>query len=371
MAYSSIVKPSVYFNTKLYSGNGGTNALTGVGFKPDFVYLKCRTDTYNPTIFDSVRAPTKRLFTHSTAAEGTVSNSLTAFGSDGFTLGSDGGVNDGSQTFVSWNLKAATYGATYYSKVEGGTQSNNDTASAIGITAGSNGSNTWRVAVNRDSGFSIVKYVGTGSTATVGHGLNAVPSMIILKSLDRTDNWWVYHKGLSNPSTKAILLNSTNAEFTPGISAFNPSTFSSTVFGISTDGASNASGERYIAYCFAPKTGYSKFGSYAGNNNADGTFVYTGFSPAFIMIKKYSDTGGWQLRDNKRTVYGNETLNLNYANSSSNEQTTDGFDFLSNGFKWRNQASDCNGNGNYIYVAFAQNPLVANSGTDGVPATAR
>ena len=369
MAYSSIVKPSVYFNTKLYSGNGGTNALTGVGFKPDFVYLKCRTDTYNPTLFDSIRGPTKRLFTHSTAVEGTVSNSLTSFDSDGFTLGADGGVNDGSQTFVSWNFKAATYGATYYSKVEGGTQSNSDTASAIGITAGSNSSNTWRVAVNRDSGFSIVKYVGTGANATVGHGLGVVPKIIIVKNYAATEPWWVYSSVLG--ATKQLRLNETQAEGTDGNVIWNSTEPTSSVFSVGTNGGSNGSGNNTIAYCFAEKTGYSKFGSYAGNNNADGTFVYTGFSPAFIIIKKYSDTGGWQLRDNKRTVYGNETLNLNYANSSSVEQTTDGFDFLSNGFKWRNQASDCNGNGNYIYMAFAQNPLVANSGTDGVPTTAR
>jgi len=348
MAYSSIVKPSVYFNTKLYTGNSSTNNITGVGFQPDWVWMKNRGATDSHYLYDAVRGVTKSMYSNLTTTEDTKSNGLTAFGTDGFTLGNEGDINGNGNNFVSWNWKANGAGS-----------------------ANTDGTINSTVSVNTTAGFSIVKYVGTGANgATVGHGLGAVPKMIIIKTINNSaENWYVYHASLGN--NKDLLLNLTN-DATSTVNTWYNTTPTSTVWTMSNQSAVNSTdGNDHIAYCFAEKQGYSKFGSYAGNNNADGTFVYTGFSPAFIIIKKYSGTGGWQLRDNKRTVYGNETLNLNYANSSSVEQTTDGFDFLSNGFKWRNQASDCNGNGNYIYMAFAQNPLVANSGTDGVPATAR
>ena len=365
MAYTTINKSTDYFNTKLYTGNGAaSHAITGVGFQPDFTWIKRRNTTYDHALFDAVRGVEKMLISNTTAAQNNQSNGVKAFGTDGFTVGDFSAGNINNSTYASWNWKAATYGATYYSKVEGGTQSNSDTAYAIGITAGSNGSNTWRVAVNRDSGFSIVKYTGTGSTATVGHGLGVTPKMIIFKNTSSAVDWRVYHEALGN--THRLCLNDTSAS-TDDDSAFNDTSPTSTLF--SVGGSSSTNAGTMIAYCFAEKQGYSKFGSYVGNNNVDGTFVYTGFSPAFIMVKKTSASGnGWQLRDNKRTPYGNETKNLMYASATSAEQTTDGFDFLSNGFKWRNQAGDCNGNGDYIYMAFAEAPLV---GTNDIPANAR
>jgi hypothetical protein len=226
------------------------------------------------------------------------------------------------------------------------------------------------ISPNTTAGFSIVSYTGNGTAdATIGHGLNDTIAMIILKNRDDAENWWVYHKGLSDPSTKAILLNSANAEFTPGTSAWNPSGFSTSVFSVKNDNASNSNGDDYIAYCFAEKKGYSKFGSYAGNNNADGAFVYTGFSPAFVLVKRYGGgTQNWGILDNKRPGYNLTSKMLN-PNTNGTEGTNNGVDLLSNGFKFR--SSDGNSNGysdGYIYAAFAEEPLV---GTNNIPATAR
>jgi len=377
MAYSSIVKPSVYFNTKLYTGNGGTNALTGVGFKPDLTWIKCRDDTHNPNWFDSVRGATKRLSTHSSAAESTVANSLTSFDNDGFTLGASGGENSNSNTYVAWNFKAATYGATYYSKVEGGSQSNSDTASALGITAGTIAGNTWRVAVNRDCNFSIVKYVGNGSAgATVGHGLGVVPEMVIVKSTTGATNWAVYHNSLGN-FAKYLYLDATNAVSTD--SDFFDAATNSTTVTLGSNSAVNSNGQTYMAYCFASKTGYSKFGSYTGNGNVNGNFIYTGFKPSFILRKRTDDAGAWLIQDNKRPGSNRAVAdslptdqNVLRANDSSAEEYNNELDILSNGFKLRADNSFGNSSGaTYIYMAIAEEPLVANSGTDGVPATAR
>jgi len=209
-----------------------------------------------------------------------------------------------------------------------------------------------------------VSYTGTGSTATVGHGLSSAPKMIIVKDLSATKNWTVYHIGVGND--KDILLDVTNAENTS--TAWNNTTPTSSVFSIGTLGNVNTSSNNYIAYCFAEKKGYSKFGSYTGNGNADGTFVYTGFKPAWVMVKDSTSTGQWFMRDNKRDTY-NTAVNTVYANSSGAEESSQPWDMLSNGFKMRNTDVDLNSSSeSYIYMCFAENPFTTST---GIPTCAR
>jgi len=341
---AQINKPDEYFNTVLYTGNATARSITGVGFQPDWVWIKGRTTAYNNTLFDAIRGATKRLYSNGTDAESTQTATLTSFDSDGFSLGNNASVNSATSTFVAWNWLASNT-----------TASNTD------------GSITSTVSANTTSGFSIVSYTGTGANATVGHGLGAVPKMIIVKDRSAVKNWTVYHIGVGND--KDILLDVTNAENTS--TAWNNTTPTSSVFSIGTLGNVNTSSNNYIAYCFAEKKGFSKFGSYTGNGNADGTFVYTGFKPAFYMIKRTDSTGSWIIKDNKRPGYN---VNGSYlvANDSLAESTGSGnvaSDELSNGFKIRGTSSSLNtSGGTYIYMAFAENPLV---GTNNIPATAR
>ena len=342
MAYTTINKSGDYFNTKLYTGNAtNSTSITGVGFQPDLLWIKDRTNVNNHSLQDAVRGAGYNLQTNTTNAQGLATETISSFDTDGWTMNNGGGVNGSGAAFASWNWLGAN-----------------------GTTANTDGTISSTVSANTTSGFSIVSYTGTGSNATVGHGLGSLCKWIIIKRLNGTNNWEIGNTAMG--WGKHIYF-TTTAQMTNS-NRFQDTAPTNSVFYIGDGEGVNASGGNYIAYCFAEKQGFSKFGSYVGNNNADGTFVYTGFSPAFIMVKKTSGTGGWQLRDNKRTPYGNETLNLMYASAPSAEQTTDGFDFLSNGFKWRNQASDCNGTGDYIYMAFAEAPLV---GTNNVPANAR
>ena len=346
MAYTTIKKPSDYFNTKLYTGNSSTNNITGVGFQPDLTWLKCRDDSHNPIWFDAIRGVTKRLQSHSNAEESTVSNSLTSFDSDGFTLGSSGGENNNGNTYASWNWLGAN-----------GTTSNTD------------GSITSTVSANTTSGFSIVSYTSTGSNATVGHGLGVAPAMIIFKRRSGdTEHWLVYHKSLG--ATKNLKLNLTDPENTSS-ERFNNTEPTSSVFSLGISGDVNGGTSPFIAYCFAEKTGFNKFGSYTGNANADGTFVYTGFKPAWLMVKRTDSYGEWVILDTKRADVPNANITdqVLYANLSSVEYSeTQGIDLLSNGFKVRESGAGwCNASGaSYIYMAFAEEPLVGDN-----PATAR
>ena len=355
MAYTTIDKPTDYFETILYSGNGSTLNVGGLDFTQDFTWIKNRVDSTSHFLYDTVRGAgnDKDLRSNSNGAEGSGDGAthgfMSAFRSDGFT------VNQGSSTASITNASGNSY-TSWNWRANGSGSANTD------------GSISSTVSANTTAGFSIVKYTGTGSTATIGHGLGVSLSMIILKSLDRADNWWIYHKGLSNPSNKAILLNLTNAEFTPGTSAFNTSTFSSSVFGILTDRASNASGEDYIAYCFAEKKGYSKFGSYTGNANNDGTFVYLGFKPSIVICKKSSSTGDWELYDNKRNGYNGGNVRV-HPSANDAETGTGRLSLLSNGFKITTSSGNLNGSGNsFIYMAFAESPFVTST---GIPTTAR
>ena len=343
MAYATINKGSSYFNTKLYTGTGATQSVTGVGFQPDWVWIKIRNQAFDHTLVDAVRGVQKDLESNTTAAEDTRST-VTVFGSDGFTVGTDSQVNSNTNTFVAWNWLGA-----------------NTTAS------NTQGSITSTVSANTTSGFSIVSYTGTGANATVGHGLGVAPKMIILKS--RTDSladWRVYHASVGN--TGYLELNTTGATTTSSTTWQN-TTPTSTVFSIGTSGTVNLNTGNFIAYCFAEVKGFSKFGSYTGNGSTDGTFVYTGFRPAWVMIKNSTTAGdSWQLWDNKRLGY-NVDNNPLFPNTSGAEGTSDISDILSNGFKIRTTASGFNTSGDtYIYACFAENPFVL---TDGTPVTAR
>ena len=345
MAYTTINKSTDYFNTKLYTGNGSTNAITGVGFQPDLTYIKCRTDSYNPTMFDAVRGATKRLYTHSNAEEGTVANSLTSFNSDGFTLGADGNVNYAPETFVSWNWKANGAGSA-------------NTDGSINSTA---------TSANTTAGFSIVKYTGNGSNpSTVGHGLGAVPKFIITKRLSGdTASIHCYHAGIGNAHD--IYLNGANAKASN--TTWNNTTPTSSVFTVNNIDV-NVSGAPYIAYCFAEKAGYSKFGSYTGNGNADGSFIYLGFKPAFFMIKRTDGSGDkWRLWDNARSPFNlvDDSLAPNES-SVEYDDTSVSLDFLSNGVKMKMSGGGAgNGSGEtYIYMAFGQSLV----GSNNVPCTA-
>ena len=350
MAYTTIKKPSDYFNTKLYTGDGNTTqAITGVGFQPDFTWLKNRSDAGGwHRLSDGVRGVTKLLYSNATSAEVTTDANgyIASFDSDGLTvnLGSSGtgtGTNSSGHNFVAWNWLASNT-----------TASNTD------------GSITSTVSANTTSGFSIVQYTGNGTSgATFGHGLGVMPSHIIIKRTSSAEAWVNWHSTFS-ALQYLRLYQSTAIESSTNL--FNNTLPTSSVVSLGTGGFTNTSGETYIAYCFAEKTGYSKFGSYTGNGSADGTFVYTGFKPAFVLIKNTSVTQSWHLIDNKRLGYNPKNYIIQ-PNVSQAESSLEWIDMVSNGFKHRNNdpADNASGN-NYIYAAFAEEPLVGDN-----PATAR
>jgi len=350
MAYSTISKSSSFFNTVLYTGANQT--ITGVGFQPDWSWIKQRNSA-SSALFDAVRGATKFVESNSTNVEVTDATTLTAFGSDGFTLGADssGYVGGSSQATVSWNWKANGSGS-----------------------ANSDGSiTTTATSVNTTSGFSISTYTGTGSAATIGHGLGVAPAMIMVKRLNASAEAWVVYQqnlgGGTTPQDKYLHLSSSDAE---GDSAgmWNDTAPTTSVFSVGSTGVSNGAGGTFVAYCFAEKTGFSKFGSYVGNGNANGAMIYTGFKPAFVMIKRTDASDNWNMFDDKRVGYNYSNYRL-FANSTSGEETSASaqrIDIVSNGFKLRSNETDANGSGNnYIYMAFGQ-PIVS---TNGDIATAR
>ena len=348
MAYTTIDKPTDYFNTKLYTGNGSTQSITGVGFQPDWVWVKARSGTYgteNHFVYDVIRGANVRLIPNGTTADTTDTTGLSSFDSDGFSSGSKTEVNGSGTEYVAWNWLA------------GGTASSN-----------TDGSITSSVSANTTAGFSIVSYTGTGSAATIGHGLGSTPAMIIYKKRSATGSWIVYHhKNTSAPETDYLSLNSTNAT-QDAATAWNDTAPTSSVFSVGTAGS--ASSAIYVAYCFAEKKGYSKFGSYIGNGNADGTFVYTGFKPAFLITKRTdsSTSGDWNIVDSVRNP-SNVVGKYLHTNLSNAEGTASIYDILSNGFKIRESGAGTNASGStYIYMAFAEAPIV---GSNNVPANAR
>ena len=349
MAYTTINKSSLHFNTNLYTGNNSNTAHTGIGFQPDFVWLKVRNANGAHYLYDAIRGANKDINSNDDTAENTTTQNLMSFDSDGYTVGTSNSVNTNGETMVGWNWKAGTG------------QGSSNTDGSI---------NTTYTSVNTTAGFSISQYTGTGNSgATVGHGLGAAPGLILIKNISaNSTNWGVYHKSLGG--TKAIFLDLNNAADTNS-KYFNDTDPTSSVFTLGNYNDENSSGENHIAYCFAEKTGYSKFGSYTGNGNADGAFVYTGFKPAFVMIKKTDGTGYWVIQDNKRTSTSGTNPNDKwiYPNESDAEYDASSYpmDLLSNGFKIRHNGNYQNTANNYIYMAFGQSLV----GSNNVPCTAR
>jgi len=343
---AQINKPDEYFNTELYTGNGTTgHAITGVGFQPDWVWIKNRGSAGDHALHDAIRGATNRLKSNTTDAEATVLEGVQSFDSDGFTLGNAGNYNGSSGTYVSWNWLA------------NGTGSSN-----------TDGSITSTVSASTVSGFSIVSYTGNATAgATIGHGLGVVPKVIFYKNRDQVGDWSVYTEMVGND--RKLQLNLTSAS--TASAHYNSTTPTSSVFTVGSSERTNGSGDSIIAYCFAEKKGFSKFGSYTGNGNANGAFVYTGFKPAFIMVKRSDSTSNWGMWDTKRNTF-NVSNSIQRADTSDAEVTlspNNDIDILSNSFKVRSTTGLLNtSGGTYIYMAFAENPLV---GTNNIPATAR
>ena len=336
---SSIVKPQRNFETLLYTGNDGSQTITGLEFDPDFVWAKNRQDNgYHHDLYDTVRGNNLRIFSSQNQAEAT---GYLQFGvTGGFSLTSGGGINSNSKNHVAWCWKAG--------------------GAAVTNTVGNLPA---QVSVNEEAGFSIVSYTGNGSNGqTVGHGLGKKPAWIILKNRDASQNWRVWHKELASDGSKRLLLDAMNASEDAGF--LNDTAPTSTVFTLGkADDAWNANGNKFIAYCWAEIPGYSKFGSYKGNGSTNGTYVHLGFKPAFIITKQTNGTGSWFMFDNKRNGY-NETEPYVMSNVSNTEATDLGWDFLSHGFKHRNNYAATNGSGNtFIYMAFAEQPGITSFDT--------
>ena len=370
MAYTTIDDPSAHFQIATYTGNGSTgqNIINdgNSDLQPDWVWAKRRDATTSHGLVDSSRGVRKVLSSNGTDAEYAESagNTLTAFLSDGFTVGADGNYtafNANGSSIVAWQWKA-----------NGGSTTTND-ASSTGV-----GNTDSVYQANTTAGFSIVTWTGpSGSDArTMAHGLGGTPELIIYKNRDESVAWYVGTSAITfNFNTDYLQLNSTIAKATDAGGTVFVSAPTSTVIGASSSAASGKENIKYVAYCFRSIQGYSKIGSYTGNGNTDGPFVYTGFKPAWLMIKRTSGTENWVLWDNKRDPFNNFYRVL-LPNANSAEDTTNTGsggryigDFLSNGFKLRNTHDTSNGSGStYIYMAFAERPFVTSG---GIPTTAR
>jgi len=344
MSYTTINKHTDYFNTKLYTGTGSSNALTGVGFQPDLTWIKQRNETRNSNLYDSIRGVQVYIQSSSSGGNGTHTNGLTAFGSDGFTVVSHDDVNKNSGTYCSWNWKAGTTGS--------------------GTTGGSGSAQSYSYSVNTTAGFSIVKYTGNATAGhTIPHHLGAVPKMILFKQITGANvDWRVYHEAIGN--THRLCLNDTSAS-NDDDSAFNDTSPTSSVFTVGGSSSTNPSAD-VVAYCFADVKGYSKIGSYTGNGNANGTFIYLGFKPSFIMLKG-NNSENWMMYDNKREGYNVDNDSI-HPNTTDAEGTADDIDILSNGFKIRRATGLLGDSGvNYYYIAIGQSLV----GSNNVCATAR
>ena len=347
MAYTTIDDPTIYFNTVLWTGNTtNSTAITGVGFQPDMVWIKNRSTTDNHAIFDAIRGATYRIYPNDTDAQIQATNSLASFDSDGFTLNDGGDANGVGEDIVGWNWKA------------NGSGSSNEAGSI----------NTTATSVDTTSGFSISTYTGNDTAgATIGHGLGAVPGLIIIKCLDASQSWVVYHhKNTAAPETDFLILNDNDAT-ADHVNRWNDTAPTSTLITLGDENQSNGS-QTYVAYAWTEKQGYSKFGSYTGNGSTSGPMIWLGFRPAMVIAKRTDSTGYWRMRDNKRTPY-NVIDKVLRPDTDEAEITEDNHDFLSNGFKVRTSGPENNASGGtYVYAAFSEAPLV---NSNGVPCNAR
>jgi hypothetical protein len=350
-AAPAVTDGSAYFNTILYTGDGSatTRSFTGVGFQPDFVWKKIRSSADHHWLHDAVRGATKGLNSNRTDSEYT-SNRLTSFDSDGFSFAtSDPDTNGSGSTYVAWNWLAGN-----------GTASNTD------------GSITSTVSANTTAGFSVVTYTGTGSAATVGHGLGAEPQFIAIKGRTNVDSWGVYPGTSMGYGGQYRLKLNENSAIAASSVYWNNTDATSSVFTVNTDAQVNGSGVDYVAYCFAEVEGFSKMGRYTGNGSADGPFVWCGFRPAFILVKEVTAADDWLIYDSLRDPYN---VAGRVLRPDSNAAEFDGrggsrdVDFLSNGFKFRSSNATMNGSGaGYIFMAFAEHPF---GGTDVASVPAR
>ena len=353
--YTQIDNPELYMQVKLYSGNGSddhaiTFDQTDTSMQADMVWMKSRTQSgYNHYLVDSVRGVTKAIRPNLTNDEDTYSDAFKSFDSNGFTLDDDTSnseINQNTKTYVAWCWKA------------GGSASSN-----------TNGSTTSSVSANTTAGFSIATYPGNGSSgATIGHGLSTTaPKIVLIKKRSAADSWTMLNTNID--LNKYLKLNGNDAEVSDPM--FNNTAPTTSVFTVDSDGQVNENSNTFVAYCFSEVQGFSKFGSYSGNGNADGTFVYTGFKPAVVIMKCSSDgSTPWLIWDNKRPGYNVTNLRLRPdTNNAEDTSTADPIDLLSNGFKCRGSNDDSNKSGStYIYMAFAEQPFVNSS---GVPNNAR
>ena len=349
MAYTTINKSSVHQSTVLYTGNNTSQAITGVGFQPDFIWIKDRDGAENHCAFDVIRTGSKRLSPDTTSAEWDSATNLTSFDSDGFTVSSNDQINDNGSTQVSWNWKAGGSGS-----------------------ANTDGDINSTVSVNTTAGFSIVKYTGNGTAnQSIGHGLGVRPKMIWVKNLDTTGAWMVWHDSITSGSgtQKFLQFTSLNNANTGSAGDF-PDEPTTSVFKVGSYDTMNKSGDNIIAYCFAEITGYSKFGMYHNNGNANGTFIYTGFKPKFVLIKSSDrNTSNWNLYDEKRPSYNVRDYRIKISNTAEQTGNVNCIDLLSNGFKIRGVDDDINAAGpgdDYIYYAVGQTMV----GTNNIPCTA-
>jgi len=354
MAYTTIDDPSKYFTTLLYTGNATddrnlTNSANAGDFKPDWLWLKERSSTSSHMIHDSNRGTSQAVFSDTDGAQDEDTNRVQAFQTNGFQVGTASTVNQNTITMVAWQWKC-----------NGGTKADND-----------DGSVTVNLQVNQEAGFSIGTYSGTGSELTVGHGLGVTPKMHITKKLNAADAWNVYHESIGN--THGLRLNNGDAKEDFGFYGdTSPTSSVFTVGGVTNNDRLNTNGGSYVFYSFAEKQGYSKFGSYVGNGNANGAFVYTGFKPAWVMRKCSTASEQWHIQDTKRLDFNNDSDSSILIPSNANTEATNtnlNMDILSNGFKCRSSDGAGNGSGRtYVYMAFAEHPFVS---SEGVPTTAR
>jgi len=328
----AITNPSEHFKAVLWSGNATVRSISDVGFEPGLVWGKARNSgTANLRLFDTVRGPTKELYSSTTLAEATDANGLTSFNTDGFGLGVGASFNNPGDNYVAWCFKAG--GAS---------------------VANNNGSISSQVSANLSAGFSIVTYTGIAGSGTVGHGLDVAPKMIITKSRNNaggdTGHWCVQHVGLAS-SSHVVFLNLTTGQSSVAGSVAAPT---ATTFGIQYQSGLSTAGSAHIAYCFAEIPGYSTFGSYTGNGSGDGPFVHCGFRPRFLLIKRTDASTSWNTYDSARDP-SNAATRFLQPNASDAESSSLTIDFMANGFKIRNSDATHNANGGtYIFMALAE-----------------